>query len=435
MKIAFIGAGYVGLTSAVLFASLGHEIISVDLEEQKIADLQKGLMPIYEPELDSYLDQALKNGKIIFTTDFSKIIDCKAIFVATGTPVSSNGSADLTSVYDAIEKIIEYNSNALIIIKSTVPPLSSISIYNYFLEKRKISLNLASNPEFLREGKAVNDFLYPDRIVVGLQKSQDKIIFEEIYKLIINNERSKTKCVFTDTTTAELIKYAANSFLATKLTFINEIADLSEKLGTDIETVTYAMGLDKRIGADFLKVGPGFGGSCFPKDISALLFLAEQFKSPLNIALAASNSNKNRAYNIVLRIVSLFGGKIENKKIAILGLTFKAQTDDIRSSPALQIAKILHEKGALLTAYDPKILKKSQISEKYLNCFNSPYEALKESDLMIIATEWEEFKALDFEAIKKIMKQNIIFDLRNILNFKMLEDIGYKIINIGRKNV
>lgn len=433
MNITLIGTGYVGLVSGIMMSYLGHNVICLDKDRVKIDKLNKAILPIYEPHLDQYLTESLKQEKIKFTYDYdeaSKNVD--AVFVTVGTPSKLSGEANLEYVYTAIDEISRYlNKNCLLIIKSTVPPTSCDKIISYLAEKNIFSL-VAANPEFLREGNAIEDFLNPDRIVIGVSNEESSKILKKIYAPLL---KKNIPLLITNLVTAELIKYASNSFLATKIAYINEMANLCEKTGANIHDLSYGMGLDKRIGDKFLKTGPGFGGSCFPKDILALNKIVKDYEANCLILEAVINSNEKRPFDIVNKISFILGEDLQNKNIAILGLTYKAGTDDIRSSPAIMIIKILLSKGANIRASDPLgiIHANEHLEDKNLLYFDSTVEACNGADAVIIATEWPEFTKLNWEKIYTKVKLPIIIDLRNILNARLIKEIGFEYYNIGTK--
>ncbi|MFM7620650.1 MAG: UDP-glucose dehydrogenase family protein [Alphaproteobacteria bacterium] len=434
MKIAVIGTGYVGLVSAVCFAKIGHQVIGIDKIADKISKLQNNEIPIYEPGLKEVLQEVVLQKKISFTTDLALgIKDAKAIFIAVGTPQDEDGSADLSYVLQACEEIAKFSSESkLIVTKSTVPAKTGEKI-KALLKKIRPDLEflVASNPEFLREGCALDDFMNPDRIVIGCDDLQSKKILSEIYNFF-----PASKIFSTDVITAELIKYASNSFLATKIAFINEMANLCEGLGANISQLSTAMGQDSRIGEKFLNVGPGFGGSCFPKDILALINIANHNNSKLPIVETVVESNKNRIALMVKKIKRNLGNDLKNKKIALLGLAFKANTDDIRYSPAILIAKELLKENAIIFAHDYQAINNSQKELKDFKniSFNQdPLEIVKDCDLIIIATEWQEYLKLDFEKIKNLTSCRKILDLRNIFKANDLEKHGFSYDYIGKK--
>lgn len=437
-KIAVIGTGYVGLVSGLCFAKIGHNVICVDNNLDKIKQLQNGKIPIYEPGLKAILDEAITNKKITFTTDLANAVqNCQAIFIAVGTPQDEKtGSADLSFVFEVAKQIApNINSYKVIVTKSTVPVGTNLQIKKIIRQTNDdADFSIASNPEFLREGSAIDDFLMPDRIVVGLEDTKENTMNKEIMAEIYNHFNGIAPLIFTDITTAEMIKYAANSFLAMKICFINEIADLCEKVGADVRQLSKGIGLDSRIGNKFLNPGPGFGGSCFPKDILALENIAEKNNVELSLINSTIKSNAKRKIKMAEKIISANGGNVDGKTIAVLGLAFKGNTDDIRYSPALVIIKELIKKGAKIHAYDQEAMpntKKELGENSTINYFPTPYEAIKNADSTIIATEWEEFKTLNLSKVKQLQKSNVIVDLRNMLDAKKARELGFKYFGIG----
>ncbi len=433
-KIAVIGTGYVGLVSGLCFAKIGHDVICVDNNSDKISQLQNGEIPIYEPGLKGILDEAVANNKIVFSTDLASAVqNCQAIFIAVGTPQDEKtGSADLSFVFKVAEQIAKnINSYKVIVTKSTVPVGTNLQVQKIIRKVNEdANFSVVSNPEFLREGCAIEDFLRPDRIVVGLEDEAAKKIMMEIY----NYFNGIAPLIFTDITTAEMIKYAANSFLAMKICFINEIADLCEKVGADVRKLSQAIGLDSRIGSKFLNPGPGFGGSCFPKDILALENISRKNNIELSLINSTIKSNDKRKVKMAEKIIAANGGNVEGKTIAILGLAFKGNTDDIRYSPAITIIKELIKKGAKIHAYDQEATantKKELGENSTIQYFITPYEAIKNTDSTVIATEWEEFKNLNLSKVKQLQKSNVIVDLRNMLDAKKAREAGFKYFGIG----
>lgn len=424
MKLVFIGTGYVGLVSGVMLASGGAQVACIDKDIDKISALKQGKSPIYEPGIDQYITQP---NNLFFCTNYKELpFTPDAVFITVGTPPLESGGADLSYVFDASLQAAENTSETtLIVIKSTVPPGTANNVQN-FLESKGYKHKVVSNPEFLREGKAVYDFLNPDRIVIGTQDSIAKAVMKDIYAKFDN-------LLFTDTTTSELVKYASNSFLATKIAFINEMANICEKVGGDIDVLSHGMGLDKRIAPDFLKVGPGFGGSCFPKDILALNHLAKECSEPFYVLSAVIESNKKRPHHIVERIKSVIGD-LRGKKLTALGLAFKADTDDIRSSPAIDIIQIILEQGGIVTAYDPQAMQNTKASGLQVNFANSIEEAVISSEAIIILTEWQEFKNINYKNLGKNTSKQIIFDFRNILDISSIRESGFKIYQLGKIN-
>lgn len=421
MNLIFIGTGYVGLVSGVMLASQGANVVCLDNDMNKISLLKQGELPIYEPGLDEYAQNAVQSGHLSFASNYSEItIVPDAVFISVGTPSLQSGDANLTYVFDAaLEAAKNTSSETLIIIKSTVPPGTNHSVQK-FLKEKGYNHHVASNPEFLREGKAINDFTHPDRIVIGFTEDAAKQKMSEIYKKF-------QPLLFTDPTTAELIKYASNSFLATKIAFINEMANICEKTGGNVDALSYGMGLDQRIAPDFLKVGPGFGGSCFPKDILALEYLAKKYDEPFHVLSAVIEANEKRRMHIVDKIEAKIG-TLKDKKIAIFGLAFKADTDDIRSSPAIDIVKIMIARGANLTAYDPEAIENTKDLGLKMTFANSAIDAAKNADSIVILTEWPEFKTLDYKALGS----KIIFDYRNILDADRIREDNIKIFQLGK---
>jgi UDPglucose 6-dehydrogenase len=430
MKITVIGSGYVGLVSGICFAKLGHEITCVDKDKSKISKLNSGIIPIFEPGLKDLLDEAVSNKKISFSLNLEESLKgSEAVFIAVGTPQDEDGSADLSYVLSAAKEVAEKSdSYKLIITKSTVPAGTGAKIKKLVKETNpNLEFAAASNPEFLREGAAIDDFMNPDRIVIGVEDEKSEKILREIYAAFPGD-----KIVTSDIITAELIKYASNSFLATKISFINEMADLCEIVGGDINHLARAMGLDSRIGEKFLNPGPGFGGSCFPKDIMAILNVARENNVSLSLIDSVVTSNKERKIKMVNKIEKLLNSEVKGKKIALLGLAFKANTDDIRYSPAITIAKELAQKGAEISAHDFEAIENSkrELAEfKNISFQEDAYEAIKEADLIVIATEWKEYKNLDFTK----SKTKKILDLRNIFNAKKMQEDGFEYFYIGGK--
>lgn len=432
MKITIIGSGYVGLVSGACFAKIGHEVICIDNDKSKISKLQQNIIPIYEPGLEELISDLASKNKIRFSNDLaSAISDSQAIFIAVGTPQDQDGSADLSYVLNVVNNLANIiKTPKIIITKSTVPAGTGARIRK-IIDKINPNnqISLASNPEFLREGFAIDDFLNPDRIIIGCEDEASKKILAKIYQPLANH-----KIIFSDIITAELIKYASNAFLATKISFINEMANLCEILDGDIKTLSQGIGLDSRIGQKFLNPGPGFGGSCFPKDIKAILKIAKDNNTDLSIINAAYNSNINRIDLMIKKIQAILDHNLSNKKIALLGLAFKANTDDIRYSPAINIAKKLLDLNIIINAHDPKAIYNTQIALKnYKNIkyCPDPYQAIKDCDAIIIATEWQEYQKLDLSKIKNLTKSKIIIDLRNIFNKADLIKYGFKYHSIG----
>ncbi|GAB4162338.1 MAG: UDP-glucose/GDP-mannose dehydrogenase family protein [Rickettsiaceae bacterium] len=432
MKITFIGTGYVGLVSGVMMSHLGHSITCIDVDQTKISSLKAKKVPIFEPGLDEYVEKYANSNRLNFTNSYgSSLGDSECVFITVGTPQKDDGSADISSIFTAVEEVCKYiSSECLLVIKSTVPPGTCAEVQNFVISKGYKN-EVVSNPEFLREGSAIIDFMKPDRIVIGASSTRALDIMRKLYKPLIDNG---VGIVETDLGTSELIKYAANAFLANKIAFINEMADLCEIVGADITKISEGIGLDKRIGKSFLNPGPGFGGSCFPKDILALQNLAKKVKSNFLVLDAVIKANSNRPANILQKIKTAVGNNLNGKKLAILGLTYKAGTDDLRSSPAIELINKLKESGADIIAYDPEGMINAHKYFQDLKCASSPIEAVRDTDAIIIVTEWDEFKLIDFAKAKSIMATPVIIDLRNILNYQQLKATGFRYYSIGRKS-
>lgn len=435
MKIIVVGTGYVGLVSGICLAKIGHEVICVDNNIEKINQLNNNQIPIYENDLNKVLQEVKQNNKIKFSNNLkSELSNSDIIFIAVGTPENKDGSADLSFVFNVAKEIAQYSTSyKLIINKSTVPAGTGYAIKNLIKEiNPDLDFSVASNPEFLREGSAVEDFMNPDRIVIGTEDKKAKDIISKTYQYFSND-----KIFHTNIITAELIKYASNSFLATKISFINEIANLCEKVGGNIKDLSIAIGKDSRIGEKFLNPGPGFGGSCFPKDINAILNLAQNNNVNLSIIKSVNESNQTRIKFIITRIKKILDQKIANKKIALLGLAFKANTDDIRYSPAIIIAKELLKDDAKIYAHDFAAItnsKKELVKYSNIKFCDDIYETCQEADLIIIATEWEQYRSINFTQIKNLNKPIKIFDLRNLYDQNTMLELGLEYYFIGQKD-
>ena len=432
MKLCMIGTGYVGLVSGVCFADLGNEVICVDKNIDKINLLKKGKIPIYEPGLSELVVKNYKNKRLHFSTDLEKSVKLSdIIFICVGTPTNKkSSSADLSQVYSVAKQIrTSINKFKIIITKSTVPVTTGDEIEKILQKKNnKKKFSVISNPEFLREGEAIRDFIYPDRIVIGTNDKKSGRILKNLYSPLISKGASYLQ---TSRRSAELIKYASNAFLATKITFINEIANLCEKTGINIEDISIGMGLDKRIGSRFLRAGPAYGGSCFPKDTKAIISTANKFHTNLSIIKSVIKSNENRTKIILERIYKTLNKKIRNKRITFLGVTFKANTDDMRDSPSLKMIPWLSKKGAIIKYFDPTGLKNEFLKLKNVSNKLTIKEAVQGSDLVIIHTEWNEFKSINFKSLVK-NKKLIIFDLRNIYSPTKIKDQGFKYYSVGK---
>ena len=432
MKLCMIGTGYVGLVSGVCFSDLGNDVICVDKDENKINDLKKGKIPIFEPGLEELVIKNYKNKKLKFSTDLKDSIKkSDIIFICVGTPSKKNGDgADLTQIYSVSKEISKYiNKFKIVITKSTVPVTTGDEIEKIFKKKVvKNKFSIVSNPEFLREGEAIRDFIYPDRIVVGSNDKKSKNILRNLYAPLISKG---AKFISTNRRAAELIKYSSNAFLATKITFINEIANLCEKTGVDVEDVSIGIGLDKRIGSRFLRAGPAYGGSCFPKDTKAIINTADKFKTDLSVIKSVIKSNSLRSKLLLKKVSEILNKKIKNKKICFLGVTFKANTDDMRDSSSLEMIPYLSKNGAKIRYYDPTGVKKEFNKIKNVTFSNSISQAVKESDLVILHTEWNDFKSINFKKLSKSKKLKI-YDMRNIYSPNKIKAQGFKYFGIGR---
>ncbi len=437
MRITMIGSGYVGLVSGACFSEFGHDVVCVDKDPGKIGALQKGEIPIYEPGLDDLVQRNVSAGRLTFTTDLASAVPgSDAVFIAVGTPSRrGDGHADLTYVFAAAREVADLlDGYALIVTKSTVPVGTGARVRQVVAERLKetgssATFDVASNPEFLREGSAIDDFMRPNRVVCGVEDGQARTVMQRLYRPLSLRE---TPMLFTSIETAELIKYAANAFLATKITFINEMADLCEQVGADVQDLARGIGLDQRIGSKFLHPGPGYGGSCFPKDTRALLATAEEASVPLGVVSAAVTANDRRKRVMSRRIIGACGGSVEGKTIAVLGLTFKPNTDDMRDSPSLDIVPALQHAGAAVRAFDPEGMKEaSRLLENVTFCTDA-YDAMNGADAVVIITEWNQFRALDLDRARSLLKRPVMVDLRNIYRPEELDGTGFIYHSIGR---
>ena len=419
MKICFIGTGYVGLVSGVCFSDLGNNVICIDKDREKLSRLENGDIPIFEPGLSELVRKNLDAGRLSFSDDLiGSIKKSDIVFIAVGTPTAKDGvSADLSQVFSVAQLISKkIKSHKIIVTKSTVPIGTGDKIEKILNKNKKKGLfTIVSNPEFLREGEAIKDFKYPDRIVIGANERQVIKIFNDLYRPLVNKGAAFVSC---SRRAAELIKYASNAFLATKISFINEIANLCEKVHVNVDDVALGIGLDKRIGSRFLRAGPAYGGSCFPKDTKALAKVGKNYNSPLSIVNTVINFNENRKQDIENNIYKILHNKIKNKLICFLGVTFKANTDDLRDSSAVNLISKFSKKGAKINYYEPSGSKEILDKQKNVNYFDELYTATKNVDLIIIHTEWDEFKNLNFSKIKNNNKKIIIYDLRNLYDSK-----------------
>tara|TARA_R100001244_G_scaffold39766_1_gene35653 strand:+ start:31794 stop:33098 length:1305 start_codon:yes stop_codon:yes gene_type:complete len=433
MKLAMIGSGYVGLVSGACFADFGHDVVCVDKDEKKIANLDNNIMPIYEPGLADLVKRNVEAERLSFSTDLAASIkDCDAIFIAVGTPSRrGDGHADLSYVYAASEEIADSIVKPTVIItKSTVPVGTGDEVEHILARKQpRERFSVVSNPEFLREGAAIRDFKRPDRIVIGTEDDWAKDVMTEIYRPLFLNE---SPILFTGRRTAELTKYAANAFLATKITFINEIADLCEKVGADVQEVSRGIGLDNRIGSKFLHAGPGYGGSCFPKDTLALIKTAQDNDSPVRIVEAVVQVNDQRKRAMGRKVIHALDGDVRGKKVALLGLTFKPNTDDMRDAPSIAIAQTLIDGGAEVSAYDPEGMALARGIMPAVEMADSSYNAARGADAVVIVTEWDAFRALDLKKLADAMKGTVLVDLRNIYNPSEVAQTNLKYTSVGR---
>ncbi len=433
MKLCMIGTGYVGLVSGVCFADLGNNVICVDKDLKKIDLLSRGKIPIYEPGLTELVNKNYKNKRLKFSSDLKKSIkNSDIIFICVGTPTKKGGgSADLSQIFQVAKEIsLSINKFKIIVTKSTVPVTTGDQIEKILLKKKsnKNKFSVVSNPEFLREGEAIRDFIFPDRIVVGSNDKKSNRLMNNLYAPLISKG---AQYVHTSRRAAELIKYASNAFLATKITFINEIANLCEKTGINVEDISIGMGLDKRIGSRFLRAGPGYGGSCFPKDTKAITSTADKFKINLSVIKSVIKSNESRSNFLLNKVYKILNNKVKNKRITFLGVTFKANTDDMRDSSSLKMIPALSKKGAKINYFDPTGLKKEFSKVKNVFYIDNIRESVKGSDLVIIHTEWNDFKSINFKNLVR-GKKFIIYDMRNIYSPMKIKEQGFKYYSIGR---
>ncbi|MBZ0140222.1 MAG: UDP-glucose/GDP-mannose dehydrogenase family protein [Pseudorhodoplanes sp.] len=433
MRIAMIGSGYVGLVSGACFADFGHHVVCVDTDRDKIASLRRGEMPIYEPGLGELVARNAGQGRLSFSTDLTPAIGgADAAFVAVGTPSRrGDGHADLTYVYAAAREIAAALTGFTVIVtKSTVPVGTGDEVERIVRETRPdADFAVVSNPEFLREGAAIRDFKHPDRIVVGTDDPRARAVMEEIYRPLYLNA---APIMITGRRTAELIKYAANAFLATKITFINEIADLAEKVGADVQDVARGIGLDNRIGAKFLHAGPGYGGSCFPKDTLALIKTGQDFEAPLRIVETVAAVNDQRKRAMARKVAAALGGQMRGATVAVLGLTFKPNTDDMRDAPSIPLITALHDMGARVRAYDPVGMEQAKPLLPNVTYCADAYACAEKADALVLVTEWEQFRALDFRQLGEIMARKVVVDLRNIYRADEMARHGFQYVSVGR---
>jgi UDPglucose 6-dehydrogenase len=432
MRVTMIGAGYVGLVSGACFADFGHRVTCVDKDERRVASLNRGEIPIFEPGLADLIEANVRQGRLEFAGEPNAIGEADAVFIAVGTPSRrGDGHADLSFVYDAVRAVAtQLSATAVVVTKSTVPVGTGDEIERILRDKRPdADIEVVSNPEFLREGAAIQDFKHPDRIVVGTDNARARAVLAEVYRPLYLNA---PPIIYVSRRTAELIKYAANAFLATKITFINEIADLCEHVGADVQEVARGIGLDNRIGAKFLHPGPGFGGSCLPKDAAALLKTAQDNGVTLRIVETVAAVNDQRKRAMARKVVAALDGSVRGKTIAVLGLTFKPNTDDTRYSPAIALITALQDLGATVRAYDPAGMEQAKPSLSAVTYCNSAYGAAEGAEALVIATEWEQFRALDLDRLRRVMARAVIVDLRNIYRVDEMKRADFKYLSIGR---
>lgn len=431
-----IGTGYVGLVSGTCFAEFGIDVVCVDKDASKIDRLNKGEIPIYEPGLDALVARQIASGRLSFTTSVADAVrDADAVFIAVGTPPRKfDRAADLSFVYQAARDVAAVMQGYTVIVtKSTVPVGTAREVERIVRETRPDGdFDICSNPEFLREGAAISDFMRPDRVVIGAESERAQDVMRAIYRPLYINE---TPIVFTGLETAELSKYAANAFLATKITFINEIANICEKAGANVQDVARAMGLDGRIGSKFLHAGPGYGGSCFPKDTEALLRIGEQYGAPQRIVESVVKVNEERRRDMARRVIAACDGNVRGKKIAVLGVSFKPNTDDLREAPSLYVIPLLQDAGAVISAYDPAAMEEAAKEIPGVTWCKDSYGAIDGADALVILTEWNEFRALDLDRIGAMMKDKLICDFRNIYKSSDATKNGFRYISIGRQDV
>ena len=432
MNICVIGTGYVGLVTGSCFAEFGLNVTCVDNDEQKIALLQKGTSPIFEPGLEEMVKRNLREGRLVFTTEIDKAVEKSlVIFIAVGTPPKKDGSVDMTYIDEVARRIGEnLNGYKVIATKSTVPVGTGERIRKVIqqYERKKVNFDIVSNPEFLREGAAIEDFMRPNRVVIGAASEQAMAIMRDLYSPLYLIE---APFVITNIETAEMIKYASNAFLATKVSFINEIANICEKVGADVNVVAKGMGLDQRIGSKFLHAGPGYGGSCFPKDTLGIAKIAEKYGYRFEIVRSVMKVNEKQKKRMVAKVKEALGN-LKGKTIAVLGLSFKPNTDDMREAPSLKIISSLQKEGAKIRAYDPKAMEVARKIFKKIEYGKDPYDVAKGSDALLIITEWNQFRNLDLKRLQKIMKSPVFLDFRNIYEPAKMREMGFKYFAVGR---
>jgi UDPglucose 6-dehydrogenase len=433
MRIAMIGTGYVGLVSGTCFSEFGTEVICVDRDAQKIARLEAGEIPIFEPGLEQLVESNRQAGRLSFTTSLAvAVAGADAVFIAVGTPTNpDNGAADLSQVFEVAEEVARAIQGYTVVVnKSTVPVGTGVETVRRMRRANPdAEFDVVSNPEFLREGSAINDFMRPDRVVIGAQSERARDVMSQLYRPLYLIE---TPILFTALETAELIKYATNAFLATKITFINEVADLCEKVGANVHDVARGIGLDGRIGRKFLHPGPGYGGSCFPKDTLALAYTAKRVGAPVTIVDTVVKVNESRKKRMAEKIEAHCGGSLDGKTVAVLGLTFKPNTDDMREAPSLEIIPALQRKGARIRAFDPEGMEEARALLRDITWCENAYETMAGADVLVIITEWNEFRALDMARVKELMNAPVMVDLRNIYEPEDMAEAGFDYTSLGR---
>ena len=436
MNISVIGTGYVGLVTGACFAEFGLSVVCMDKDEQRIAALEKGKIPIYEPGLAELVHKGLAEGRLAFTTDLDRAVESAlVIFIAVGTPSKEDGSADLSFVEDVGRGIaLQLNGYKVIVTKSTVPVGTGDRLRQLIGKHaaKAAAFDIVANPEFLREGSAIEDFMRPNRVVIGANSPQAIAVMRDLYRPLYLIE---TPFIFTDVATAEMIKYASNTFLATKVSFINEVAGLCERVGADVQTVAKAMGLDQRIGPKFLHPGPGYGGSCFPKDIAALIQTGQQSGCRMEIAEATARANIKQQARMIEKIREAVGGRLQDKCVGVLGLSFKPNTNDLRDAPSMGILPSLQGEGAQLQVYDPAAMEEASKLLAGVRLCGNPYEAAAGADVLVVMTEWNQFRNLDFERLKTSLRSPIIVDLRNVYEPARMAALGFDYTSIGRPKV
>ncbi len=432
-RIVMVGSGYVGLVSGACLADFGHDVICVDKDARKIAALEKGIMPIFEPGLAELVAKNVSQARLSFTTELAgSVAQANAIFIAVGTPSRrGDGHADLSYVHEAARDIAASITGYVVVVtKSTVPVGTGDEVERIIREARpEAEFSVVSNPEFLREGAAISDFKHPDRIVIGAEDDRAKAVMQEVYRPLYLNQ---APLMFTDRRTSELIKYAGNAFLATKITFINEIADLCEAVGADVQQVARGIGLDNRIGQKFLHAGPGYGGSCFPKDTLALIKTAQDHGAPMRIVETVAAVNDQRKRAMARKVITAMGGDVRGKKVAVLGLTFKPNTDDMRDAPSLALIQGLQDHGATVSAFDPEGMAQAKLVLKNVDYAANPYACMEGADALVIVTEWEQFRALDPARMLAVMRNALVVDLRNIYRPDEMRRAGFRYVSVGR---